>query len=161
MMTRFLCSRFFSGYAFWLQPARTCWNSSLPLYHGLPRRQNGQLRGRESSLENSQVDCSRSLFGAGRPYGRCHGRKYGISHVYWKRGSLQVSNVIKNKEVIWGCGIAPRHVACVKSCMSCVQACENTLSWVIWIVLFVVIWYWVELLELRDLCLIGYIATVF
>ena len=130
----------FSGYAFWLQPARTRRNSSLPLHHGLPCCQNGQLRRGKSSLENSEVDCSRSLFGAGRPYGSCHGRKFGISHVYWERGSLQVSDVNKTRRSsgMWVCMLQDMLHTCVKSCMSCVQSCENILSSVTWIVLFVV-----------------------
>ena len=128
-MTRFLCSRFFSGYAFWLQPARSRRNSSLPLHYGLPCSQNGQLRRGESSLENSQVDCSRSLFGAGRPYGRCHRGKYGISHVYWERGSLQVSDVNKTRRSsgMWVCSKT--------CCASRVKHC-----WVEWLELCCLLW---------------------
>ena len=41
------------------------------------------------------------------------------------------------------------------------ESCETLLSWVTWIVLFVVSSHDMELLELRDLCSIGYIARVF
>ena len=74
----------------WLQPTCSCWNCSLPLHHGLPRRDGRQLWRWEEGVENYPEGDPLALPPAQRP---CCPRPSGqprFPQVCWSRGELQV-----------------------------------------------------------------------